>query len=371
MDPVKRVIWMLWLQGWECAPRVATTSRSRFEAMNPGWDVIALDGENFADHLDSAAQWIRPLFNTIPPAAFSDLLRAELLRQHGGVWADATLIPLRPLDEWLPVVGGAGFFAFRNPGPDRALSTWFLASAADHPLIRKWGAAAHTYWSQRSEIGEYHWFHYEFGRLVEEDPEAAALWREVPDLPSKAPHHLLPHKRRLAAPPTPNDLAVFEGDSAPVLKLSHKFGTSFPVGSNWETILQPTSPHLMHRPPHTPTPSLAGQSYVLRGRDGPRLTAVTATLRARGARTTFQAEDHGRGQVVIEHATNDALPANAHTVRVGNGRTPNSDPDVQPFFSLGVDSGFLRYPDLTSTECLTSNALVSVLARSLARSVVS
>jgi hypothetical protein len=58
----------------------------------------------------------------------------ELLRRHGGVWADATCYCLQPLAEWLPSkLAPAGFFAFDRPAPDRMLASWFLAAQPAWP----------------------------------------------------------------------------------------------------------------------------------------------------------------------------------------------------------------------------------------------
>jgi hypothetical protein len=37
----------------------------------------------------------------IKEQAKSDIIRLHLLAQHGGVWADATVLCLQPLDHWL------------------------------------------------------------------------------------------------------------------------------------------------------------------------------------------------------------------------------------------------------------------------------
>ena len=58
-----------------------------------------------------------------------------MLRQHGGVWADATSFCLRPLDDWLNAAYAAGFFAFRNPAKDRMMANWFIASEPDNALF--------------------------------------------------------------------------------------------------------------------------------------------------------------------------------------------------------------------------------------------
>ena len=75
----------------------------------------------------------------------ADLLRIMLLHKFGGVWADARILPVAPLDTWLNHdLAAAGFFAFSwEPGKHGRLTTanWFLAAdRPHHPLVIKWSA---------------------------------------------------------------------------------------------------------------------------------------------------------------------------------------------------------------------------------------
>jgi hypothetical protein len=72
----------------------------------------------------------------------------RLITEEGGVWTDATTICLRPLDEWLPDCMPAGFFCFRDPGPDRLVSNWFLAGVAGNRLACLWRDAHEKFWSR-------------------------------------------------------------------------------------------------------------------------------------------------------------------------------------------------------------------------------
>lgn len=254
---------MLWLQGWSTAPAVARRARDSFKLMNPDWNLLMLDASNYAELIPNNRRWLVDLEDQIPAAAFSDLIRVEILRARGGVWVDATVVTLRPLDEWLPLAMRGGFFAFRDPGPDRPLSTWFLAADPAHVIVAAWADAARDYWRGRVEPDEYHWFHYEFRSLVADDPEFALRWDAVPYLAASVPHHLLPHHRRLPQPPSPHDKGVFAGDTAPVLKLTHKLNQPTDLQSNFQVVLGKTSNYLMHsypEPNHSLRVSVAGSN---------------------------------------------------------------------------------------------------------------
>ena len=57
----------------------------------------------------------------------------------GGVWVDASVVPVKPLSQWLgDALTEAGFFAFERPGPDRPISSWFLAATPRNLIFREW-----------------------------------------------------------------------------------------------------------------------------------------------------------------------------------------------------------------------------------------
>ena len=144
---VPRVIWMFWLQGAEHLSPQGALCVEGWRRLNPGWEVRLLDSESAAQWAPEAtALWSKPPADEAAggtgtyrrdfeeSAALSpegvllqhraDLLRAALLRRWGGVWADASLLPLAPLDalleEAMGTTGGAGirdFFAFTFPDP--------------------------------------------------------------------------------------------------------------------------------------------------------------------------------------------------------------------------------------------------------------
>jgi len=134
-----RRVWMFWEQGVEAAPEIVRECLAAWPRMNPGWEVRVLDGESARRAAPRFARLAKraPL---VIPAVRSDLLRLELLVRHGGVWADATTLPLRPLDEWLhDWLRPAGFFCFRHTRErvvqnGRLAPNWFLASVPKNPL---------------------------------------------------------------------------------------------------------------------------------------------------------------------------------------------------------------------------------------------
>ncbi len=280
-----KIIWTYWHQGWRNAPELVTLCMKSWSALNPGWRIEALDAESVLRHVEfNEVDIDRPDISMQKRSLF---IRLELLRRQGGVWADATVFCRQPLESWLPEHFGTGYFAFRDPGPDRMAASWFIASEKDCPLLVKHSDAfialfrehvfvkqhdaatqeqikrLHEYFAQDHE-GTLFWttdfalrylkahpyfiFHYLFNRLVLTDSEFARLWSAARSLHADGPHML----QVLAGGPAEEALARVESEPAPVHKLNWRLDTAT---GYWRRILDSLSDRLANPPqrwPHYP-----------------------------------------------------------------------------------------------------------------------
>lgn len=182
-----RRIWMFWAQGAEAAPALVRHCADLWQAKNPGWDVRLL---SLADLPSVIAMDDVPAPPAIPYQAFADLLRIRLLATHGGVWADATCLPMRPLDYWLAPLMQAGFFAFDRPHPDRILANWFMASEPGGLVVSRWERAASRYLTGVTAPDDYFWPHYLFEWLASTDADFRRTWGHVPKVSADGAHYL-------------------------------------------------------------------------------------------------------------------------------------------------------------------------------------
>ncbi len=219
--PLPRTIWTLWLQGWAHAPETAQACLASWRRLNPGWRVLALDRTALDDWLPAATL---AAFDAAPkqPEALSDQIRVELLYRHGGVWADATAMCARPLDQWLAAHMPNGFFAFEGLDAERMLASWFLAAAPHAHIITIWRAHVGAYWRGRSTRDDYYWLHKSFAAAYAADPQFRRCWDETPRLPAAHRLHFGPDSERLRAPATSDDIAALTAPPSPVFKLTHK-----------------------------------------------------------------------------------------------------------------------------------------------------
>lgn len=233
---IPKVVWTLWLQGWDRAPALVQACLASWRRCNPGWRVEALDAATLGAHLPAdAVAALRE--KEAPPEALSDRIRIALLDAHGGVWADATAMCARPLDAWLQAHAPQGFFAFDRPGPDRMIASWFLAAAPGNAITPRWRAAVDSYWRDRTERGDYFWFHTLFADCYAADAAFRSAWDATPKLPANHAFHFSPESPALTAPATPEHLTALADPPAPVFKLTHKLSAPRAPGSLLDAII--------------------------------------------------------------------------------------------------------------------------------------
>ena len=246
---------MFWSQGLETAPDLVRRCHESWVLRNPNWRIRMLDGRDLAGL--GLRDYGAPSLVAQSPNHLSDLLRLDLLAAHGGIWADATCYCMRPLDEWLPdLAAPSGFFAFARPGPDRLLSSWFLAAQPDNHLVTRLRDWLADHWSRpfktaRGDAGgaidrllissprrralwfsrpvrdwlgadPYFAFHYAFERLVRSHPECRTIWARTPKVSADGPHRLQAVGLRS---PLSTEIAREIDDAAePLYKLTWKQG---------------------------------------------------------------------------------------------------------------------------------------------------
>jgi hypothetical protein len=227
----QKILWTLWLQGWENAPAIIKACLASWRRHHPDWTIVELNAETLADWVDLDEILPNGKWKNLPPAGLSDIVRSELLATYGGVWVDSSLYCTRPLEEWLPHNIPNGFFAFSRPGVDRLLASWFIATIPDHYLMHEWRRRVRLFWQDREECAEYFWFHHLFGQAYEENSEFRRLWDEVPKIAADGPHFFYPFEERSQAPVGLKDLFAVEQRTSPVFKLSHSVSDAAPPGS--------------------------------------------------------------------------------------------------------------------------------------------
>lgn len=255
---VPKIIWIMWLQGFDEMPLVVRHCYNSWKTLNPGWNIVFLDQSNYADWVDITA--VLETDNTLEVQAVADVIRINLLAKYGGVWVDATCFCCVPLDSWLDDAAASGFFAFDKPQKSRLMDNWFMASSKDCYLTRKLAEASNQYWLDNHKLKRHHktftsraltllqkntfttrfwfswpvrkllkaypymWFQYLFTELVRKDACFRRIWAETPKISADLPHIL--QQFGLLEPLGDAAKDHISGKKSPLYKLTWRFNPS-------------------------------------------------------------------------------------------------------------------------------------------------
>ncbi|PNG74403.1 hypothetical protein TSOC_015386, partial [Tetrabaena socialis] len=129
-------IWILWMQGWDQAPLLARIVAASWAYHNApeDFDVRLISKSDLPALLPPAVIGIIDSVDSLQ--AQSDVIRLSLLKHHGGVWADATMLCMMPLASWVfDAVEPAGFWMYRGREYGAGPASWFIVSIKDSYLI--------------------------------------------------------------------------------------------------------------------------------------------------------------------------------------------------------------------------------------------
>jgi len=126
---------------------------------------------------------LRDIFDQKPRTltAQSDLVRLYVLSKFGGVWVDASLLPVLQLDSFIDeYVDPSGFFVYRFPGRgvEKTVSTWFMASYPGNTLMEQWRVNFRNRWLNKETFRyfEVHWALMDMMKHCKSNPDVCAVW---------------------------------------------------------------------------------------------------------------------------------------------------------------------------------------------------
>ncbi len=185
-------VWVCWLQGIEQAPPLVQRCYRSLQENMPDRELVLLTEENYRDFVTFPNHIQKKIDSgIITRTHMSDLLRLELLLNHGGTWIDATV--LCSGNNIPPYMLDSDLFVFQNlkPGLDghpTAISSWFMTACTGHPILELTRALLYRYWEKKNAMVDYFLLHDFFQLAIEAYPE---LWKQVVPFPNSVPHILL------------------------------------------------------------------------------------------------------------------------------------------------------------------------------------
>ena len=185
---LEKNIFLLWLQGWDKAKWLNKQVAESWEINNPDWTVHYIDLENLKDYVTDI-DYIYDETKIMLPQTKADIIRLSLLKNYGGVWADATMLCMQPLDHWVfEAVEPAGLWMYHGDGGGGKMpigkgpAIWFIVSQKEGDAIRKWKEASDNYWATHDSTNIYHWLDELFCMVYKSDSVFRDLWDKVPNI---------------------------------------------------------------------------------------------------------------------------------------------------------------------------------------------
>ena len=143
--PIVDNIFIYWKDGFENAPVIVQKCVRSIEKHHPNSKIIKIDDKNFKEYTDINETIIRDFEQgLISVQTFSDILRFNLLKNHGGTWIDATIffdtvfdlinsLEQKPIES-LCFNSTRNYFQYK--GVDCSWSGFFFASRKNSAFVR-------------------------------------------------------------------------------------------------------------------------------------------------------------------------------------------------------------------------------------------
>lgn len=105
-----------------------------FRVHNPDHSVRVLNRSTVNEYIT-----VKELKNAKSHQYVSDFIRLALLEKYGGIWADASIVCNKSLNEWVHKLSPEyEFIGFTTPSSDRIIENWFLAAEKGSKFIKLW-----------------------------------------------------------------------------------------------------------------------------------------------------------------------------------------------------------------------------------------
>lgn len=126
---IPKVIHFFWT-----GPHAPTQNFRDWARCNPGWAVRVWSDEQVLREFGQTPNVQAIYTQTRKPNQKSDVARVEILHRHGGVYVDADILSLAPLDRAVPQLATMGCVLVQEK--KRLLSNSFMAAVPGHPVLR-------------------------------------------------------------------------------------------------------------------------------------------------------------------------------------------------------------------------------------------
>lgn len=229
---MNKTIWMCWFQGWKNAPEIAEHCLKSWKHYNSDWDIVLLNEKNYKDYITIDEDLFGLKTNYI---SLGDIIRLYLLREYGGVWADATTFCNKPVD-WVTEYPDSFIFTRK----DKMIASWFIFAQDESYIIDVWHKKMVEYWQHRMEHTDtfeqqYGWIHALFRRCYSEDKKFRTIIDSMHKIDctsdgngrGNGPHFFAPYRKYFYNPISDEVKNRIDAKIDPLYKLSYKANTDW------------------------------------------------------------------------------------------------------------------------------------------------
>ena len=167
--PYVKILWMYWDQGIDnLDDNYNKLCFWGWKKLNPDWEIRILDKNSTIKYIPDLVN-----FKHLTVQLKSDLLRIKLLSKYGGVWADASTLPMKRLTENINNIDnntGVFFYRYDKTKNQHLISSWFIiARRPNNYLINKLKERFENKIMDKNKKYEYFLFHNTLNELYYQD----------------------------------------------------------------------------------------------------------------------------------------------------------------------------------------------------------
>lgn len=171
-------VYICWLQGIENAPELVQSCYQSMKHHITDKKIVVITAENYSQYVTLPdfiiEKWKKGIISN---THFSDILRLEILIEHGGIWLDSTVY----LTDSLPsYITDSELFVYRAGWFDYELITmgnWLIKSTPNNIFLNETQNLLFKYWKTHNYVCQYFIFHLFFKMVCE---KYADEWSNVP-----------------------------------------------------------------------------------------------------------------------------------------------------------------------------------------------
>ena len=231
-----KIIWVCWFQGLEQAPELIKCCINSMKEKFKGYEVVILTEENIKDYTHFPEYiYEKRAKGYISHAHYSDLIRVELLCQHGGIWIDATV--LCTFTDFPKYMEESDLFVFKSLDLSKSncnpivASSWFISAKTENNILLLTRYLLFKYWKKNDVLIDYFLFHLFFSIACN---HYKTEWENIPMYNNHAPHVLQFELNNEYDEYRWNDITKI----SPVHKLNHHIKYDINKFTNYKFILE-------------------------------------------------------------------------------------------------------------------------------------